>query len=339
MNKRYLGGLFVAMLLVTLSRVSAQDILSFENGYLTFTNANPGLFYRVEFRPNLSDTEEWSEDYYRLMNIQTNASTVTVPVGTFFRVVGSPDPVGIGTAQPSDIRAPQTVFINGQEVTGTMPDIGGAHITPGTVSQSIPAGYHDGSGMVTGDAALTAGNIREGAEIFGVEGSFVQAAVPKTGQTSGFRSRDDGNLQRGVSPPSPRFIDHGDGTVTDLRTNLMWVKAPHGLAGNSTAVFWTWQNGMDFCNGVANSNFAGYNDWRMPNVLELQSLIDYGSIASPALPSGHPFEVFTGILYWTSTTFAHNTSAAWRVELSSGELTVDFKSAQTARVWPVRGGY
>jgi hypothetical protein len=249
------------------------------------------------------------------------------------------DPVGVGTAQAADIRAPQTVYINGQPVAGTMPDIGSINITPGATSQPISAGYHDGTGMVAGDAALTTGNIRAGVEIFGVAGTFVQAAIPRTGQTTGFRSRDDGNLQRGVPPPNPRFADNGDGTVTDLMTNLMWIKSPHALSGNPEIIWWTWQNAVDFCNGVATSNFAGYNDWRMPNVLEQQSLIDYGLPDAPKLPTGHPFVINSGALYWTSTTFPNNTSAAYQVGLSGGDVRAEFKNEQNARVWPVRGGH
>ncbi|NIO68243.1 MAG: DUF1566 domain-containing protein, partial [Anaerolineae bacterium] len=44
-------------------------------------------------------------------------------------------------------------------------------------------------------------------------------------------------------------------------------------------------------------------DWRLPNVRELQSLIDYGR-QTPALPSGHPFTGVQSSLYWSSTTHA-----------------------------------
>ena len=53
-----------------------------------------------------------------------------------------------------------------------MPNRGALTFTPGIAAQTIPAGYHNGSGTVVGDTALTAGNIRDGAIIFGVAGSF-----------------------------------------------------------------------------------------------------------------------------------------------------------------------
>ena len=71
----------------------AQDIVSFQNGYLTFTNKNPVLYYGIEFKPNLTGPEGWNGDYGGLKNIKTNDATVAVPVGVFYRVVASAVPV------------------------------------------------------------------------------------------------------------------------------------------------------------------------------------------------------------------------------------------------------
>ena len=60
------------------------------------------------------------------------------------------------------------------------------------------------------------------------------APVPRTGQTVSYRSGDDGDLQPGVAWPSPRFKDHGNGTVTDRLTGLMWSRNafPDGVKTN-----------------------------------------------------------------------------------------------------------
>ncbi|MCF7848399.1 MAG: DUF1566 domain-containing protein [Kiritimatiellales bacterium] len=61
-----------------------------------------------------------------------------------------------------------------------------------------------------------------------VRSAFVgDVEVPKTGQSSSFSSRvsEDGDLQLGADWPNPRFTDHGDGTVTDNLTGIMWLKA------------------------------------------------------------------------------------------------------------------
>ena len=50
------------------------------------------------------------------------------------------------------------------------------------------------------------------------------APVPKTGQTISYGTRDDGDLQKGVAWPTPRFTDNNNGTVTDKLTGLIWMK-------------------------------------------------------------------------------------------------------------------
>jgi hypothetical protein len=50
------------------------------------------------------------------------------------------------------------------------------------------------------------------------------AYVQKTGQTTSYATGDEGGLQKGVSWPSPRFTDNGDGTVTDNLTELIWLQ-------------------------------------------------------------------------------------------------------------------
>jgi hypothetical protein len=244
-----------------------------------------------------------------------------------------------GDALAGEILSGKKAWAKGQEVTGTMANVGQTNMTPGTAAQTITQGYHDGTGAVAGDADLVAGNIKKDVTIFGVTGthegggggSTYNAAVPKTGQTTSYRTGDDGAHQNGVAWPNPRFTDHGNGTVTDNMTGLMWVKAPHSLTGNSGTM--TWNNAIDFCNGLSH---AGHSDWRLPNVRELQSLIDYGRF-NLALPSGHPFTGVQSDWYWSSSTSADYTGFAWRVFLYYGYVYYDLKT-NTYYVWPVRAG-
>lgn len=61
------------------------------------------------------------------------------------------------------------------------------------------------------------------------------------------------------------FVDNADGTVTDRATGLMWAQADSGSG-------MLWQAALDYAEG---SSLAGYNDWRLPNAKELQSIVDY----------------------------------------------------------------
>jgi hypothetical protein len=149
-------------------------------------------------------------------------------------------------------------------------------------------------------------------------------------------------LQKGVAWPSPRFTDNGDGTVKDNLTGLIWLQD-----ANCDGVM-AWSNALAHANGLYDgcsdcggadddcglSDDSSAGDWRLPNVKELQSLIDFGEY-NPVLPSGHPFTGVQSSDYWSSTTNADITSTAWRVYMSDGSAVSDDKSSGYF-VWPVR---
>jgi hypothetical protein len=230
-------------------------------------------------------------------------------------------------------------------ITGTMPDNGAVTMVPTTMNQDIAMGYHDGLGYVEGDADLVAGNIISGVNIFGVSGTYPLAPAAKTGQTKCYDASgteisctdtgQDGEYQMGVSWPSPRFADNGDGTVTDNLTKLVWLKNANCFSAR------TWTQALSDANGLAHGSCgltdgSSAGDWRLPNVRELQSLIDYSQY-NRALPSGHPFTDVQFFDYWTSSTVANDKSYAWTVPLDDGYVSYDLKT-NTDYVWPVRGG-
>ena len=160
------------------------------------------------------------------------------------------------------------------------------------------------------------------------------ALVPKTGQTTSYAVGDDGGLEAGVPEPDPRFTDNGDGTVTDNRTSLIWMKDA-GCAGTKT-----WANALSYCNSLANgtcglSDGSQAGDWRMPNRFELESLLDMGN-HDPTLPSGHPFTSVQNVRYWSSTTLPSVTSYASCVGFSNGDVYNYAKTNGTIPVWCVR---
>lgn len=81
------------------------------------------------------------------------------------------------TAVAAEILATKTAYVNGNKITGTMPNNGAvAGKITSKAGYTIPQGYHDGSGTVTldnaSDSALVANNIREGVEILGITGTM-----------------------------------------------------------------------------------------------------------------------------------------------------------------------
>ncbi len=111
----------------------------------------------------------------------------------------------------------------------------------------------------------------------------------KTGQTTSYATGDDGDLQKGVAWPAPRFTDNGNGTVTDNLTGLMWTKDASPEAGGVGVEKVNWETALNYCNGLT---LGEYTDWRLPNVKELQSLIDW-TYYNPALSNA------AGTAKWT----------------------------------------
>jgi len=174
-----------------------------------------------------------------------------------------------------------------------------------------------------------------------------RAFVPKSGQTGCWDAGgtsvactgtgQDGDKLKGVASPSPRFTDNSNGTVTDNLTGLIWLKN----ANCATVSPKTWANALTNCNSLA-SGVCGLTDgstagqWRLPNVKELQSLIDFQNV-NPALPTGHPFSNVQEGYYWSATTRAFAPFYAWVVHLSGGYVDRIGKPSSYS-VWPVRGG-
>jgi len=179
-----------------------------------------------------------------------------------------------------------------------------------------------------------------------------EALVEKTGQTTSYRTGDDGDKEAGESWPNPRFTDNSDGTVTDNLTGLIWLKQAdyNSIASGGQTGTANWNTAVDFCKelkdgdcGLTDSSSAG--EWRLPNVKELQSLIHY-EYDTPAVPNtagtgqltpDDPFTEVQSDYYWSSTTYSASTSSSWSVRMSDGRINGGNKSG-TCYVWPVRGG-
>jgi len=189
----------------------------------------------------------------------------------------------------------------------------------------------------------------------GLTGTRPVSPVPKTGQTTSHETGDDGDKGMGATASGDRFTDNGNGTVTDNLTGLVWLKNANCasttknwsdslLFANTLYDGWTGDGSGRDCD-LSDGSVAG--DWRLPNVKELQSLIDY-NFYNPALSNtagtgkwieGDPFfGVMLSGGYWSSSSIEDSVaSGAWLVYLYIGAVD-NTGYAGSNYVWPVRGG-
>ncbi len=116
-----------------------------------------------------------------------------------------------------------------------------------------------------------------------------------------------------------RFIDSGDGTITDLKTRLMWAKESNSI-GCYCGKKMTWNDAVKYAKSLSS---AGYSDWRLPEIEELISIVDYSKL-DPAI-----HEVFLSTpngYFWTSTVFKSDTRGVWVVGFDTGRVNGDDKS-------------
>ena len=162
--------------------------------------------------------------------------------------------------------------------------------------------------------------------------------LPQTGQEKCYNaagavigctgSRQDGDVEAGAVWPSPRFTVNGD-CVTDNLTGLMWPKDANLPNGRKT-----WSNAIDY---AATLTLCTYSDWRLPNINELESLINIGVASNVLWLSSKGFTRVQPV-YWSSTTVAGAQSAkAWLVGTGyGGDIDYDDKTVKLF-LWPVRG--
>lgn len=160
---------------------------------------------------------------------------------------------------------------------------------------------------------------------------FSLFGLPKTGQVIEYLANDDGAYKKGYPKKPPRFKDNGDGTITDMATGLMWVKVGNG-PGCNNGVALAWSAAIAFCEGL---NFAEHTDWRLPNIKELASIIDY-SQKTPAIDLSFFPNTVSGD-YWSGTTCIVSIDNAWFNRLSDGGVRYVVKTG-SCYVRPVRGG-
>ncbi len=105
------------------------------------------------------------------------------------------------------------------------------------------------------------------------------------------------------------FSNNGDGTITDAATGLMWTEFDLGVDVD-------WETALLL---AQQSTFAGYNDWRLPDIKELQSIVSYNN----DLAIDTSYFNCTNYSYWSNTSasvVATEYSYAWYIDYITGNI-------------------
>jgi hypothetical protein len=214
----------------------------------------------------------------------------------------------------------------------------------------------NGDGQVTVDEILTSVNrALSGCRNDSICSTSGGQRLPATGQTTCWDANgnvisctgtgQDGDIRAGGALA---YIDNGDGTITDRTTGLMWEKLSSDGSIHDYGNSYTWDDAFAVKVATLNStNFAGHTDWRLPNVKELQSIVNYQNsipAESPAFNTGCLSGCTSSSCsctqpnsYWSSTTYLPYPTNAWNVYFPDGNLFNGTKSFDFY-VRAVRGG-
>lgn len=117
----------------------------------------------------------------------------------------------------------------------------------------------------------------------------------------------------GATLPASVYIDNLNGTVTDQTTRLVWEKT-------SSVSVMTWKDALAYCE---NQTTGGHDDWRMPNIQELNSLVDFTRIyPAPSIDPIFPVPSAPYESYWSNTTVLFSSdyySLAWYITFDHGQ--------------------
>jgi hypothetical protein len=167
--------------------------------------------------------------------------------------------------------------------------------------------------------------------------------LPDTGQTSCYKtagtvvSCSGAGVDGSVLGSSPSYTLNGSApnqTTQDNITGLMWTSDGAG-AGCDNGTTPTWTVALSFCEAL---NFGGYSDWRLPNVRELMSIMNYGASPPPAINAAYFPNTATSNYYWSSTTSMTSYSYAWGVYFGENGSVDPTGKTGISYVRCVRGG-
>lgn len=126
-----------------------------------------------------------------------------------------------------------------------------------------------------------------------------------------------------LTTPDSRFTENGNGTVADSVTGLMWKQCSEGVSTTSTAcdkgalLTTDWQTALGAAvTANGGGGFAGYTDWRLPNIKELATIVELGCHSPTINEMYFPQTASAG--YWSASTSAVDDTRAWGVVFLHG---------------------
>jgi hypothetical protein len=134
-----------------------------------------------------------------------------------------------------------------------------------------------------------------------------------SGGTKRFHLRVVRNIQLPAAIPV-RFADNGDGTITDNLTGLIWQKCP-------SSALMTWEEALLYASALS---LGSKDDWRLPNVKEIQSLND-PQLTKPSFNKNFFPDCLSGN-YWSSTTQVNATNKSWDINIDYGIVSYNDKT-------------
>lgn len=209
-----------------------------------------------------------------------------------------------------------------------------------------PCGDVNASGTVTSTDALNVLKLAVGqpvstsCEVSGSGGSLLNSGQDKCYSQVGVEvdcagTGQDGETQSGVALD---YTDNGNGTITDDSTGLVWEKLDDSNLDGDAGIHdkdrtYTFAAANEKVATFNTFSFGGRNDWRIPNVRELASILNYGKY-SPAVSGVFHSSCTSGCKtttcsctgtmtpYWSSTPYANLKAYSWMVSFVDGQMVV-----------------
>ena len=175
------------------------------------------------------------------------------------------------------------------------------------------------------DKPLTLGNICTGLNKCYNESSEITC---QSSSSDDFYGQDAHNSNKCVAQSFTLGTGAQAGTVIDNNTGLIWEQSP-------SSGTYTWANRATHCNELNSSNYAGINNWRVPNPSELLTIVD-NSRYKPAINSNFTNIPDDGYL-WTSTEYFGNTQYAYEFQTSHGKASYYTEKTRSFKVLCVHG--